>query len=1771
MTTFLSDSLRKCTHLQGPWTKIDSERRVFDDGGETPGQLEQKKLTDQEKALTEANTSQQEQIRAQFTKLNTLLTAQLSDDDKDPATSGEWTKEEQATYHRFKAELLAPWRAQIDERLATMDAHAESGDYELKALEGENVKGRWLNDIAKEYGMSIQDLITLNKSEAQTKKTPFHSVKHANGKYYCWATDTVYVKVKKDVTTPAETTAPRPVVKIDEEKDANLREYRGITALEEQREEAAEITSTREALLSTDRRGGTRKEALAGTRLHKKDSIPVDESIKQALDVKDWEKFKEAWKEVQGAGHIEDLFNNRLTFKAQGFHLRGYMEVLKKLQWSGADTTGKGAELQFKDVLNTVFPKGTAAETLILSIAQAQGNTIDTNSKFLKKLFHGLITDVNGNFLNSYDRMLDEVKFTQSKPTYLGDGNAKVTLTMGDQTLTLTAPVEQLVVLPDEIEPDVEENVAEMQKVIDECTPIAVFFSPEGQIRSGIGVIFEASQIEGDVSTAVAGKGQALALLQAMETIYKDTAELYEMTGELIYKESGADTSGTELRADVEATGAEGTSFAATLESAFDTRQFERRTREAKGLRTKKNQISYEDVESGVSYTMAKEELFKYFSGEGAMQEILDRFAHESFNAAGEKVTSFDAEGAQKYMENIFRAALLKNPELLEKKFGNDIETAVTTFKENFANNTLTKDEIQMVQEGFLMSMVQLHGFEVREGRDAANEGRETREAITVMFSDEFIASVFDAYEAQTQMPLSMADRQRISNALSVGFHLGFLRTIDEGVTKTTVHEIYDADGQLVERGEPVTEVKRKAGTLDSFKLDTVALGLAPINISGLGPNGRGHFSLGFGGQIGLNEHAGEWGGGLGGRYQLDLTDSGLALYTDAGLGAGFDENGFIGVGPTVGGGIKIPVSVLMLDLHGHAYVGGFEVGATLGADTEKIYALRLEHKLKKTGFATIDQMLTEGKPSKEVAEAILTNPEFAPLKLSEVAQTLNTALGLEAGTDIANDPQFHQFVIDIYRGRRSEFAAEVLHGTSANPLYSLSVGLGVKVDAGVTSPQAQLGITVYSRPLTYRTPTGVPYGNLSDARIAEKLRTGRMVNVTEMVLRGEVPQMQLDREGEPAFITEGDSIEGILVGEKQLAEFNSHLHESGLHLSPRQISRAGADERASTDTRTLLELQVADVDGNLDIVIDPSLKGKVTLTYLNGSGNEPDHYFLAFAPGTNLTLKRQDFHYPYKKNGAYENTVITITENPLVSRGQLTELERAPSLRHIKGQRTVADYTHSGDIGTEGNLLPIETYFDQTADTPANERADWSRISEQDQVAREFMQEVGTINYGEVLDPTVQTKLTEEAKRLMDPTQKDEAVVAFRKEFKEISLAGKRYNPEKLRTLCAEKGKAVLGLDRELTDGELDHFIQALTIYSFIDLHGSGDVAALQHQKEAYEKMLHGFMRDSLIREFDKQYSNSRAIQMADYVVAKLEITDPNHFKTENGHKLPEGGVFGSIAGSERIVGIRINEGYRDQDLYAILKLTSFDLHSTNPVERDVAKAIIGILNPLPKAVEVTEANAKALQTFLRDDFTLRMALMWSYKDAGEHKALKDLITAAQNDNPQHLMAAIDTAGSIDNKILLKTFQAFTVNARAAELAETSQRVKLADDLYISFADVQTSFFVFQRCGNVSLYLQEKIVLENRVGQVITVMDESHRMVKPHGAEARLWVGAGAGVTTQRMGGHGEETTREDLEDPEANQGGDGTEDEGYDEDTDTGDEGDTGNEGEETWNDDD
>ncbi len=1717
------------------------------------------------------------EVQATFQTLNTLLdafwTAPSEEGDEQDFTvteRGQFDTYKDTALEKHNDLLIELARRQVDERIAlrgeavdravaeatepTESPEAASktpAQHRAELLSSGHIvevkPEGYLKDMARDNGMTYDQIVELNDLISPN----FH-VNKAKG--WCYADDTVYVYTSPRAAEEAEVAlgfreasehaefiddTPETVVTGEALAEAASESYarEQAQAAELYGEKGADVVGTREALLAQKGRGRGRKESFRGTLLSQGAEGMIDPSMRLPLAAQDWNDLKDSWDTVQGRAGIEEWLK-RPTFKAAGIDVDEYLQALAK---DGTDT------VRFQDLLSAVYRGPAQGEGLVLGLAQQlTGLSIDTkeHKKVLRK--------IKGNFTNDYDRMMDTLTLETTEKTYIGDGMVRVSLESDDQTLTLEVPLEQVVTLDeDALDMPLEDLTdTEIQAMIDDGDDLSFYMSPEGQLMSARGEDVSGAITEGNIENLAAEHQVERAIVMAMETIYQDVSGLYDLTGNLTYVEAQADESYIDTRSRVEALRDSGSeygpvaaNFSTRLGEALADNQWSNRDLESLGFIRKGDEITYEDIESGRKYTIRKEELFKYYSGDAVIDEILDKFLIQEHTDDGSIATTFKLGDAIAFVNNdVIRLGLSQHPEMVEEYGGGDIEAALVALRLRGEQLTedgqdLSADQMTLIQDGYLIHATMRHASEVQEGRaaaaelsEAAREGQESLQEesteIRVFLPDEYLEAIY-ATNPQFDNP---KDRALIADRIRIGFHVGTVKIIDDGVTHTRTHVFYDANGNEVDRFD-VDRTIREAGTLDATRLASIGVGVNPVNIQGLGENGNQSLSFGFaGGYNFVNQTANI---GAGARYTVEFKN-GIQVYADAGVSLG---------GGAVGGGINIPIGQMRLDLHGHAYVGvpGGSVGAmlTLG-NIENRYESKVTKKFEKNGFSAIDEAIAAAgqQPSLEVTELILAHEDFSGMGLADIYATFENAGG-PSFDEIKNEPGFQQFVMDMYRQQRSARADEILHGIAANPLSPANITIGVEAQivGGFVCLCPVIGTAVYSQKLAFRSPTGIPYEIQGDDVLLQQLLHTE-IDVKTGVLRGQVPKLVRDPENpEDGYVVamEGEAHEGLLMGAEAVASYNQELRGSGLFLVPTKVRQPGED--GEMIERTLMELSIAEANGSLEIIPDPALADQLAVTYKKGEGGDSDSYLLAFSPGTNLSIRRVNLHYPYEKNGSYERTIIVITEQGSgVTYDQLLD-QHAPMLRRSAGKRTISDLAHSTDY-LDGEInAPVQT-LSRYMDRDPDQMHDWTEISEQDALARDYLNDLGYPGFGEEVSEATLAEFESAARELMD--QSNASNKQFRIDFKKFSTIGGNPDPVKLQELCGAKAEELFG--RELTPAELTQFIQTLAIFSFVDLHndaseltGEAREKALKEQQKSYERMLHGYMTQRLTIEFSKHVSNKTQVkQMVELVVSRLEISadEWEMFDPESGGELPTGGVFGSIVGTDRIRGIRLTENYQDQEFYEILKLTPFDLRSSDPVEREVARAIVAILNPLPEETEMTPENVEAAREFLLDDFTQRMVLVWAYKNPEQHQTLSRMsVIAKQNDT--NFAEALVYPG---HQELLTELQDFVQESREAELSAVPKRIKLRENVYLNFENVEASFFVFQRCGNVSLYLNEDIFIENEAGAVIGVVDERHVMVQAEAAERQLIVGLGVSQKVKHIGDHTSDVV-EHHEEPEPEQ----------------------------------
>lgn len=1229
-------------------------------------------------------------------------------------------------------------------------------------------------------------------------------------------------------------------------------------------------------------------------------------------------------------------------------------------------------------------------------------------------------------------------------------------------------------------------------------------------------------------------------VVRAYEEIYLDATELYEITRQLEYSPPKKDGSDQEVLTQKRNVDDPDNEMVGLLRDVFMTSESRRSTQRYKSFYKRRDgRITYEDIQAGMAYSVRDEEFDKYFDGEYAFTDIYDHFVTEGFDEDHKKVREVNETAAVDFLNRLMKTAIIDR---LSQEQGSvdmdDVESMLLSVKIDSLGDDINKDQRELIREGYLRFAIMRNGQEIttrkhartvaaeREAAENIEKYRE-KQPIKIEFPEGFADSIIDTIRnADPERDLTPAQEAKIREKVLFGAGIGFFEVQDNGATKTT--KVYDADNNLVDE---YTEVTREAGTGDQFGVGKLALG-ANIPID-LGPGQQIFISVG--GVLNLREVA-ESGVGAQVGYSAEAPNG---IRGTISAGAGFNFRNPAAVGGSIRGNFSFPAGPLRFDLEAGVLlpIGAFEVGISAGANEEWIYKDNLKKEYEKKGYTEIEGMISNSEAVSAIAVAILEIPEFSMLK----EQAAELQASLSGGT--LDQDGLNRYILEVYKARRQEVAGHVLDSSRVPPMAPSKIGVKIifvpnplLTPPYVPIPIFHITIRIENIPLVFRTTGVEDYENLSDERILAQFDEDFAADpdlLEGSITEYEVAKMATGDRGEYEFVKDSyDPLAFSGFAQARLSGMNEKAHNIGIDFNMVEVAPETAPGRE------LLEMQVADVEGNLEFVIDPTLvdpetgEPLISLVYETGSDKDhPDRFFLAMAPDQQFCIKRQEFYYHFSKDGQFVKTVITITENPAVTRGQLVDLERAAILRKNKGFRSVEDAALArGYLEGDNNIMTLEEYLTSVTDGTAEARAsmaEWSQAKAVDDMIMSHIEALGVIDLGGEMDPGVEEKLLGSAIDVMTDLKSElnslpagtpvlrkengERIKTFREAFKYLSTTGNGFTspPRQLIQLVQAKGEEIMGTP--LDSHEFQFLIQTLNLYSMTDYASKPP----EKQKEIYERMEKNFFRRKLTEMFT-DLGHDNAEDMTDLVLR--ELTPDFSEGAPDAHEVT-GTVFGSFAGTEDIEGLRISEDYRfrgedREDFYRILSEVEFDIDSTDPMERDIARAIILTLNPLPEETEMVPANVEAVREFLTDDFTQRVSVAWYLLDPMEGVQLKTLIETTKFGNwREYLTEALEDP---ENQDLLTRFQQLVRDSRELEimpkeeedtkrrlritdryLAEDSERTIGEDDeFYISFEDVYTSFGVFERCGNVSMFLDEKMSIQNKQGQMLFYEDESHRMV---------------------------------------------------------------------------
>ncbi|MBT7483256.1 hypothetical protein HN680_00635, partial [Candidatus Peregrinibacteria bacterium] len=899
-----------------------------------------------------------------------------------------------------------------------------------------------LHNMAANHGMTENQLRQLNN-----KLSPRLNIKNATdgSGAYVYAEDIVYVYTSTENAIQAEIALgfreppPQPEEIVTGEDVARAERegqiFEAELAEEMYGQEGARIESTRQSLLEQNGLA-SRRASLTGTLLNRDSNLTLDSSMHNPFPATrtlglmnglmneggTWESFKPLWNHVDGRNAVENWLEEQSTFELADYDLENYLITLAKKE--GFAIQKDLQDISFEKLIDSVYGSGMSGESLIIALAAQAGVGIDNSFRGKKrkelteedKRIKGILRNIQGDFRNDYDRMLDTLTLEISEKTYVGNGEVDITLQKADGTEAITArvPLHHVVQLQegDLDVPLADKTEQDIQDLIDNRPESPIFVGPTGNLLALDGTNLTNNVTDGDFTKLSEEFKTERAIVAAMETIYQDVAELYDRTADLSFVDSGADESYQQrvTRARVEAFRAlEGhgvavANFGDTLDSALITGEYAGRNAEALGFIRRGGELTYEDTETGGKFIVTNEEIFDYYDGAAVVDDILDEFLTEEVSHGGKKET-FNVQKGMKFLNNkLITIALRTNQELIDKYGGSSddpeirFQTAFRALKvkkesiiptEGTPLVPLTADQITLIQEGYMIHSTVREAKQITEGKEAVEALATSVTELRFKLNEEQIAGLVESIVSTNPEWDNPHNRAIIAGQLRIGAGLGTLTTVDRGHQHTTT-TITKVDGEVV-------DISSKSENLRESSIDTlftVGLGISPINISGLDPDGRGKFNVGFSG--GVNLRTGSPSAAMGVRYSVEFKN-GIEVYVDGGVGTNI---------ATLGGGVIIPAGEARIDLHGHIYPGGVELGgAVTFGNLQHSFTRDLTEAFTDNGFKDIDTALEEngGAPSREMVDMILATDDF-----KAVAGPYEQIFG-DLGIKNARDNEFFQ------------------------------------------------------------------------------------------------------------------------------------------------------------------------------------------------------------------------------------------------------------------------------------------------------------------------------------------------------------------------------------------------------------------------------------------------------------------------------------------------------------------------------------------------------------------------------------------------------------------------------------------------------------------------------------------------------------------------------------------------------------------------------------------
>ncbi len=485
-----------------------------------------------------------------------------------------------------------------------------------------------------------------------------------------------------------------------------------------------------------------------------------------------------------------------------------------------------------------------------------------------------------------------------------------------------------------------------------------------------------------------------------------------------------------------------------------------------------------------------------------------------------------------------------------------------------------------------------------------------------------------------------------------------------------------------------------------------------------------------------------------------------------------------------------------------------------------------------------------------------------------------------------------------------------------------------------------------------------------------------------------------------------------------------------------------GMTEDASTG---LKRLSIGKVKGNLKILVDPKLKEQLVI-----KGNQ----ILIDLGGetSNLIFTREEFMYPFKASGESQLTVITIKDNPYISRSAI-ERESVSIVYKRAGAEYRPDIVPGA--GSEGDkksttILNWEAYQAQV-DKPASKKG----ISlEKHKQYFDTMREAGVITEAtEIREGIVSRK---EGEKSFSST----FYKRFHKKYKRLSTIGAGADTEALTAEIQKefekyhKAEKMPG-EATLSTSELQLVLNDLMTKGFTEIEGKADrQAAMESNLEFCRGILTKFFRETIKKLDTKGIKIKRPPELlAGYIIEELKRTDIDGEKTMD---LTKSMRVLAVVGTEGIKGMRGVLSYKQESKYGILHPQFYQPKPEGSISSEIWHVITELLSPL----ETVDDKA-----FMESPLTMKMATHPGiFFIMGEDDALK--------------LAQCFKTKSVapENKDAFEKFKKLVIEIREAQKQGANFKI-LDNGVRISFK-TEVGAGVYKKCGNSTLFFQEDIIV---------------------------------------------------------------------------------------------